>query len=229
MLLALVAAGWEEWPQWRIGGAAPLPAASLSRGRERLACPASGSRIAIYGDSHVAGNGGDTVPFGKVMQNTLRLRLTADLRGAGGDTAEMGEQRWLATAQPEADLVILAYGTNDAAPRGWLGDKEPVPIPRFTNALRRQIDFWQARGTQTVLMAPPPGSSSAMAKRLTPYRKAVATLGEERAIAVLDPAEAFARCTGSGKLLGYDGLHMSAAGHQCLGRWLAEQLCPGGS
>jgi lysophospholipase L1-like esterase len=229
LVLALVAGGWDEWPQWRIGGAAPLPAASLSSGRERLACPASGSRIAIYGDSHVAGNGGATVPFGRVMQKALRLRLTADLRGAGGDTAEMGEQRWLATAQPEAVLVILAYGTNDAAPRGWLGGKQPVPIPGFTNALRRQIDFWQARGAQAVLMAPPPGSSSAMAERLAPYRNAVSSLGKESAIAVLDPADAFARCAGSAPLLGYDGLHLSGAGHRCLGTWLAGQLCPGGS
>lgn len=228
LVAALVVAGWREWPQWRPGGARPIAASSLSHAKERLVCPATNTRIAIFGDSHVAGTGGDAsvVAFGRIMQAALPGSIKVDLWGAGGDTAAMGAQRWLGSAQPMAGLVILAYGTNDAAPRGWLRARQPVPLAEFEADLFRQISHWQDRGAQVALMVPPPGGSGAMADRLQPYRETVARVGVRQGLAVLDPAEAFAKCSASGPLLDYDGLHMSAAGHRCLGQWLAAQLCP---
>lgn len=223
----VVAAAWQDIPQWQADGTAPVAAASLTRGREQLSCPPPGSRIAIHGDSHVAGTGGGAPvkPFGRVLGTMLAPGVIVRLRGQGGDTALMGERRW-PVEHGSADLVLLAYGTNDAAPRGWLRAKRPVPVPAFAASLQRQIDQWQAAGAKVALLAPPPPGSTAMLRRIAPYRTAAAMLGERNGIAVLDPAEAFAACASAPALLRRDALHMTSAGHRCLGRWLAETLCP---
>lgn len=226
-LVALLVFSWRELPRWQFGGAQPVPATSVAWGQDLLSCPQDGSRIAIYGDSHVEGfrgtDGGK--PFGKVFEEALGQGVRVDLLGVGGDTAAIGEGRWLGR-QDGADIVIIAYGTNDAAPRGWLRPKKPVEVEAFKASLEKHIDRRRAEAAMIVLMAPPPPGSRAMLDRITPYRRAVAELGMARKIAVLDPANALARCTGTGPLLDHDALHMSAAGHQCLGEWLAEQFCP---
>lgn len=229
VIASLAVAGWREMPKWRVGGAHAVQATSVSAGKDRLVCPQSGSRITIIGDSHVAGTGGVATvePFGRIMERLLPGNITVELRGAGGDTAEMGARRWLNAPHPAGGLVILAYGSNDAAPRGWLVTRHPVPPGRFEAALIRQIATWQDGGARVIVMAPPPGGSPAMAERLAPYRQAAARVGVAASLSVLDPVDAFGQCTGSEPLLDYDGLHMSAAGHRCLGTWLAAQLCAG--
>lgn len=226
-LVALLVFSWRELPRWQFGGAQPVPATSVAWGQDLLSCPQDGSRIAIYGDSHVEGfrgtDGGK--PFGKVFEETLGQDVRVNLLGVGGDTAAIGEGRWLGR-QDGADIVIIAYGTNDAAPRGWLRPTKPVEVEAFKASLEKHIDRRRAEAAMIVLMAPPPPGSRAMLDRIAPYRRAVAELGMARKIAVLDPANALARCSGTGPLLDHDALHMSAAGHQCLGEWLAEQFCP---
>jgi lysophospholipase L1-like esterase len=223
----ITVASWREIPNWRSGGAAPIATASLTRGRGILLCPPAGSRIAIYGDSHVVGTGGarGVVPFGNVLEYALPAKAKVDLHGQGGDTALMGERRWRGT-QPAPSLVLLAYGTNDAAPRGWIGRKDHVPLVEYTASLQRQIDRWQTEGAQVALIVPPPPGSAAMLERIEPYRAAAAALGKRNGLAVLDPADAFAKCASEPALLDRDALHMSAAGHRCLGRWIAYTLCP---
>jgi len=227
LLFALLAAGWNELPHWRAGGAQPVRVPSVSWGRSLLTCPATGDQIAIYGDSHVAGTNENSavLPFGKVTQLALASRFTVDLFGVGGDTAGIGEQRWL-HAGSDGNLVVLAYGSNDAAPRGWLSSKRPVRIEAFAGSLQRQINHWRAEGSRVALLAPPPGGSESIAARMAAYRKAVMAVGHANSVPVMDPADAFAGCGTTEPLLGYDALHMTAAGHACLGKWLAEQLCP---
>lgn len=225
--IALIAVFWREVPRWRFGGAHPVYAPSVAWGKGLLSCPHEGSRVAIYGDSHVEGFRGTHArkPFGKVFEEALGQGVRVDLLGVGGDTAEMGGTRWL--GRPDsASIAIIAYGTNDAAPRGWLRTKQPVAIEAFKASLEQHIDRRRAEAATIVLMAPPPPGSRAMLDRIAPYRRAVAELGMARKIAVLDPADAFTRCAGTEPLLDHDALHMSAAGHQCLGQWLAEQFCP---
>ncbi len=225
--VALLAFSWRELPRWQFGGAQPVHATSVAWGQGRLPCPKDGSRIAIYGDSHVEGFRGtdEGKPFGKVFEEALGQGVRVDLIGVGGDTAAMGEARWL--GRPDgANIVIIAYGTNDAAPRGWLRPKQPVEVEAFKASLEKHIDRRRAEAATIVLMAPPPPGSSAMLDRIAPYRRAVAELGIARKIVVLDPANALSRCAGTGPLLDHDALHMNAAGHQCLGQWLAEQFCP---
>ena len=55
---------------------------------------------------------------------------------------------------------------------------------------------------------------------------AVMSVGKANGVPVMDPADAFAGCGTTEPMLSYDALHMTAAGHACLGEWLASQLCP---
>ncbi|MDZ4137985.1 MAG: SGNH/GDSL hydrolase family protein [Erythrobacter sp.] len=228
LLLGLVAALWQELPQWRLGGTQSIPASSVAHLLGNLVCPASGSRIAIIGDSHVAGSrmGEDSAPFGVVLEQSLAGRVKVVRYGAGGETAIDGEKRWLELDLPEANLVVLVYGTNDAAPRGWLGDKTTVPVDDYKAALNRQVALWRNRGVQVVLLAPPPGGSTAITRRLSPYREAAGAVGRSEKVAVFDPADAFTSCPSAQPVLVGDALHMNAAGHECLGTWLAHQFCP---
>jgi lysophospholipase L1-like esterase len=227
VLVGVLVISWKEIPRWRAGGADAVSGPSVSWSPVPQGCPANLKRIAIFGDSHVAGDraGESAVPFGKVLENELSGHVQVVLHGVGGDTAEMGERRWLGKAAG-GDLVILAYGTNDAAPRGWLRGKHPVAIEAFSGSLQRQIDHWRAAGNRIALLAPPPGGSSAIMERIAPYRETTMTVGKANGVPVLDPADAFASCKTTGPLLGYDALHMTSAGHACLGAWLATKVCP---
>lgn len=229
VLTGLASLLWPEVPAWRIAGTHSTPASSVGFANGPLGCPRAGAKIAVIGDSHVAGsrisNGGGKA-FGQVFALALGGRVTVNLHGVGGHTAAMGEQKWRERDLPGTDLVILAFGTNDAAPRGWLRGKQPVAIAAYSTALGHQITRWRARGQRVVLLAPPPGGSSAITARLQPYRRAARNVGRTNELTVLDPADAFASCPALQPVLGRDALHMNAAGHRCLGLWLARQFCP---
>lgn len=228
LMLGLLAALWQELPQWRLGGTQSAPASSVAYLVGDLGCPVSGTGIAIIGDSHVAGSrmGEGGAPFGVVLERSLAGRVTVVRYGAGGETALDGEKRWRGRSLLTADVVILSYGTNDAAPRGWTGDKSPVPVDDYKASLNRQITGWRNHGAQVVVLAPPPGGSTAITRRLSPYREAARAVGRSEKVAVLDPADAFASCPSAQPVLVRDALHMNAAGHKCLGSWLADQFCP---
>lgn len=228
VLLGLLALVRQEIPKWRIGGTHSTPASSVAHVPDPFSCPSDGMKIAIIGDSHVAGSGigGAEAAYGDVLQQALGGRVEVARYGVGGETAAGGEARWHGRDLPGVDLIILAYGTNDAAPRGWLASQSPVPVKDFNASLIRQIAGWRDRGIEVVLLAPPPGGSTAIARRLSPYREAAGVVGRSADAAVLDPANAFASCPSAQPVLAGDALHMNASGHQCLGRWLARQLCP---
>lgn len=221
----------DEIPQWGGGGTRSVVMATVDQNSDLLTCPEPGSSIAFHGDSLVAGGrmgeGADPSrdAYVHVLARHFGDGVSVEQRGWGGATAEMGAQRW---NNPElsGDIVVIAFGSNDAAMRGWLSTKEPVPLDDFAASLTRQVQFWRGEGRLVALMPPPPPGSDAMAERLAPYRETVAALGEQLDVAVLDPAGAFAQCEASGPLLTRDALHMNVAGHQCVGEWLVEQFCP---
>lgn len=231
LTFGLVVGLWSEIPHWRIGGTHSISTPSLTHSGRNGECPALETSIAMFGDSHVAGrnlgelDGRQGIPFGKALEEALGYRTTVSLYGVGGETAQLGEKRW-SDSETGAGLVIIAYGTNDAAPRGWLRERIPVPIDDYKASLSRQIAMWQARDRQVIVMPPPPGGSAAIMERLSPYRHAAAEVGKKMGAAVLDPADAFASCSAQQPILTNDALHMNAAGHQCLGKWLAQQICP---
>lgn len=226
--LGLAIAWWQELPRWRLGGTNNTEALSVTYLPKALVCPDAGTAIAIIGDSHVAGGRTESrgQPFGAVLEERLAGKVTVERYGIGGETAAGSEKRWRGRDLPKADLVILALGTNDAAPRGWLGRKAPVPVGKFKDSLARQIAGWRARGHEVALMAPPPGGSSAITARLAPYRMVVGELGRAAKVPVFDPVDAFAACPDDQPVLTHDALHMNASGNKCLGEWLANQFCP---
>jgi lysophospholipase L1-like esterase len=230
LLLAVGTMLLTELPRWQSGGARSMQVASAGIAAKSQTCPQQGATVAIIGDSHVAGSrsGEGAAAFGEVFEQALAGRASVVRFGVEGHTALAGEAAWQGRDLLDADLVILAYGTNDAAPRGWMRDKTPVPVADFKASLLRQIAAWRGRGHAVALLAPPPGGSPAIAQRLAPYRQATGEVGRASGIAVLDPADAFAACPSAQPVLVYDALHMNAAGHQCLGTWLAQQFCPAG-
>lgn len=225
--LALVATLWPEIPQWRSAGTRSMAAPSVAYGTGHLRCPEPDAAIAIIGDSHVAGvaaGGAPPARFGDLIAESLGRPATVALYGMGGHTAEMGENTWLSQAI-DADIVLLMYGANDAAPRGWLRTKRAVPVSAFAASLARQIAHWRAANSAVILVAPPPGGSAAIQDRLTPYRTAVHELGQAQNVPVIDPADAFAAAPSSQPVLTHDALHMNAAGHRALARWITTQMC----
>jgi len=223
--LAFVAL-WSELPAWRLGGAVSRTAVTVGLDPPGSLCPVGFDRIELRGDSLVIGArmGGKGSPYGAVLAQELGGGVEVLLRGRGGATAADGEAMWR-QASTDSDIVLLAYGTNDAATRGWLTGKRPVALRQFRESLLRHIRQARASGAQVGLIAPPPVGTRAMAERLQPYRLVVARLGREEGVPVFDPAEAFAGCRKREPLLSRDALHLNAAGHACLGGWLARELC----
>lgn len=230
VLLLAVVVLWPEIPSWRIGGTASQPMRAVSYDRVTAVCPAAGGLIELRGDSHVTGArmgapaGQTALPYGLVLERELGAGRRVILNGRGGAIAQDG----VALAKNNSarpDLLLIAFGTNDAAPRGWLRSQVPVPLQRFQAALAQQIVSAHAAGTTVALIAPPPTGSTAMNRRLAPYRSAVRELGERQGVAVLDPAEAFGPCHAEEPMLVRDALHLNQGGHECVGKWLAQKLC----
>lgn len=226
---ALTAFFHPEIPAWGLRGTTSYPVAPLSQDPGLSLCPRAGETIELRGDSLVAGarmgdRRGAGAAYGQVLKRELGDGASVVLRGVGGARASDG-----ATAAPAlsgaGDIILLAYGTNDAAVRGWIGGKQPVTLAAFRASLTAHVAEARRSGARVGLIAPPPVGSAAMAARLQPFREAVSDVGRRNDIPVFDPARAFAGCRGDEPLLLHDALHLNASGHACLGRWLAQRMC----
>lgn len=229
--LVLLAAGASlaalgELPAWRPGGARaaghdPLPPVSGT-----MAPLVPGATILCRGDSNVQGSGGwrpwGRTPAVRPWCDWLAQALGAQAinRGVGGDTVTMGLAR--SRARQPADMVILLYGANDAAVRGLLGPRQPVPLATFRTDLAAMIR--QHGAGRVLVLAAMPTASRAMERRIAPYRRAARAAAQAEGAAFLDPAEALG---GGSVVLDVDGLHLNAAGHRLVGLWLAERLAKG--
>jgi lysophospholipase L1-like esterase len=204
--------------------------AALDGGPAEHLCPSAGEVIELRGDSHVAGSrmgvpaGTTGRAYPQVMQEQFAFPVKVIASGVGGFTAPMAEQHWR-NSSAQGRIVMLAFGTNDAAPRGWLAAKQPVPVASFRASLTRQLARLRSQGARPALIAPPPAGSEAMNERIAPYRQAVAAVGKATGTPVFDPAEAIAGCADQQPLLVHDALHFNQAGHQCIGTWLARAIC----
>lgn len=218
-----------EVPGWRAGGTTGVTPPFVGFDSGSSLCPEDSQTVELRGDSLVLGmrmgrpeQAGS--PYGKLAERELGRGIRVVLNGKGGATAASGAASWMGS-KAEGQIVLLAYGTNDAAVRGWLSDKDSVQLTSFRESLSEHIRDAQIRGAVVALLAPPPVGSPAMADRLQPYRRAVELTGHEEGISVFDPAEAFAACRDQEPLLTMDALHLNSAGHACLGTWLAQRLC----
>jgi lysophospholipase L1-like esterase len=225
-LLLLMACGalwalWPEVPRWSGDGARAIGHDPLPPLAEQRLALSRGGGVLCQGDSNVRGKPRVAVPF--CTEFGLATGLKAELRGHGGDTTAEGAERWRDQGTTPADLVILLYGTNDAAPRSWLGGHMPVPPDRYRDALAALAISHREHGALVLVLAPLPAGSPAMERRLQPYRAAARAAAAHSGSLFLDPAPAFA-APAAQPALRRDGLHLNQRGHRALGQWLARQV-----
>lgn len=221
---------WEEVPAWRWAGTDALPIALVAHDGGTDLCPPPGGTIELRGDSLViarrmGSEPGENAPaYGKVLESRIGGKRRVLLNGRGGATSLDGAGIGAGTPI-RADLLILAFGTNDAAPRAFLGKRKPVPVARFEAAIEQQVAAAKSAGSTVALSAPPPTGSAAMNTRIAPYREALERLAVRLDVTLLDPAAAFSSCDARQPLLVRDALHINARGHACIGEWLATEIC----
>lgn len=210
-----------EVPRWTLRGAAmvlPEPLPPVVAGP--IAVPAEGT-ILFVGDSNTAGTriGGAAAAYPAVFAASFgmdaRIRVTAF---GGATVADMLDRK---VAGP-AVLAFIMLGTNDAATRGPLSDRLPVPQEAYKRRLSTLVRRLKTDGAQVVILAPPPVGTRAMARRLQPYRMAARDVAQATASRFRDPASAFVSPAEPG-LLHFDALHLSPEAQRNLGLWLAGQ------
>lgn len=225
--LALLFSG--ELPKWAVGGSRIAQDAILPPANVDTFHLWKGQTLIFVGDSHVLGSRSAHPrnrferSFPGLLQNALKLENSVHVFGAGGFTAEMGLHKWGQKAK--GDIIVVLFGSNDAAPRGFLSRSRPVPVDRYKIALRSIIRRQREAGGRTLVLAPPPAAARAMTRRLAPYRRAAREIAVAEGAAFLDPAEALASCK-AGVLFEYDGTHINQAGQSCIAVWLKGYLQP---
>jgi len=188
------------------------------------------ARIVCQGDSNTRGAGGNTLlgpkadvkPFCRWLGEALGGSVAITIRAIGGQTAGEGLAQWQDAGS--GDFVIVMYGTNDAAPRGWLsGDR--VPPANYAKALTAMIQQHRAQGAEVLVLAPLPAGATGIERRVAPYRAAARAAAVAGGAAFLDPVEAFPQ---DAVVLTSDALHLSANGQKLLGQWLAARIVAAG-
>ncbi len=177
--------------------------------------------IVIEGDSLVAGLRGrpdSGPPWPELLEQMLGGPRVIN-RGRGGHTAQAGEREW--QEAPCADVAILLYGANDAGVRGWLLRRSGIAVDVYKEAMNRIIDRHHQCGSKVVIIDPLPPGSTAMARRLAPYRKAALQVAQSKDVMFLDPVPAWHSVSAP---LQRDGLHLSAAGREALAEHVVSQF-----
>jgi len=226
-LAGAVAATWAlasgEVPLWTIGGTRlarhePLP----PLGRFPITV-AAGSTIRFEGDSDTWGSriGGPDFAYPAIFAKTANAGLDIRNHGRGGATAPFEPVSYPAETRPA--LGVIMFGSNDAASRGILASRTPIPYEDFRSRMVRLIRARQAEGSQVLVLAAPPAGGVAMDRRMAPYR----TIAREAAAATgahfLDPMGAY---TGhlDRVLAQYDALHLNREAQVLMGEWLARHI-----
>ena len=224
-VLALVGAvaWWSgEVPRWSHDGAQMIVPPPISPQEPFATAVPEGARVLFVGDSNTAGSraGGPDQAYPAIFAEAVGGKVAIVVHAFGGATAPEHAAR--AMPQGAFALAFVMLGTNDAAPRGILAAREPVPIARYRADLARIAARLQTGGGRVVILAPPPVGTRAMARRIAPYRLAAAEVAQRTGSAFLDPAEAFA---GSREhaLLRHDALHLAPEAQRILGLWLAAR------
>lgn len=217
-----------ELPQWHAGGSRIVEHRSLSPVGDYPITIAHKARLILQGDSNVRAR--PPVDDARALPALLRQRLGSSVevvvRSFGGDTVLLGARRWPIGTCP-GDLVILHYGTNDAASRGWMASRGPVPVPVYQARLAQLARKFTRTGARVLILAPLPAGARAMDRRIAPYRSAARRAAIEASVQFLDPVDAFNPEGIVEAELGYDALHLNASGHERLTGWLAQRIAIG--
>ena len=213
----------DEVPRWAIGGTRMVAHQLLEPvGEFPLSLPPD-ARIVVIGDSNSTARrlapGQQGWP--QQLQQLGPPAAAITNLSTGGATSLSAS-----TAHdpvPGGDLCIIMLGTNDAASRGLLADREAMPLDRFRAALGRIVTSCRAAEMEDiVILAPPPAGSAAMDRRIEPYRAAARAVAVRTGTGFLDPAAAFVHA--DEPMLQADALHLSAAAHAALASWLAAAI-----
>lgn len=209
-----------EVPNWQMGGALPVGAKPLAANGGRISL-SPGDLVVFEGDSNTAGGrvGGEDQAFPEQFRLVSGQSLRIENRAQGGTNVVI----WTPRPAQGARLVILMFGSNDAAPRGVFSDRMAVPPSTFRSRLRSAITRFREEGAQVLVLAAPPAGAKAMDERIAPYRLAARQVAESSGVMFRDPAEAFATSQ-SQPPLQYDALHLTKAGHRALAEWLAASI-----
>lgn len=217
----------DEIPRWRRGGADVVVHAPLVPVGTFPVRLASGKAIVILGDSNVSGSrvGGRDKAFPALLDAPDKVGAQVINLGRGAATAPSANT-WNHRSKPQ--LVIIMFGTNDAAPRRMLARKEPVPPSLYAARLTSLVETAFSRGAQVLILAAPPAGSAAMDRRIAPYRTAARKVAVQTGVHFRDPMEAFSSASskswGSSADLQRDGLHLGTDGQLRLARWLDQLL-----
>lgn len=215
----------DELPRWRNGGTNAIYHASLSPVGSFPLELSDRSSIYILGDSNTNGRGkiDQRAAYPAILAQHLRGVIEVKALGVGGDTAARGALRWNLKVR-KGDLVVIVYGTNDAAPRGWLSLKRPVALPAFRARLS-EIALRYRRSQANVLILPAfPTGSKAIERRLAPYRFAARDVAIAVGANFIDPVAAFQSASKQNAPLQKDAIHLTQHGHESIGKFLAENI-----
>lgn len=224
-VLVGVAAFNDEIPHWRADGADVIlhdPLAPVGSFPIQIA---RGASVVFMGDSNTKGRfpRGDGDPFPEALGNTLGNSLTVLNLGSGGAVTPYDGAAGVARVSA-GDLIVLAYGTNDAAPREWLSAKKQVPLATYQTRLESLATHYREQGTIVLILAPLPAGTTAMERRIAPYRNAARQAAVNAGCRFLDPAGALANAMPDRPPLQRDALHLNARGSLQVGKWLAGKL-----
>lgn len=231
-ILFLIAGGLflalrDEVPLWRAGGTDPVRRAPLPALGAYPIALAAGRPIVFLGDSNTAGTrtGGPHRVYPALLAVPARAALI-DNRAFGGATVPLVAQGLSPFSR--AQVVVVMLGTNDAAPRRYLGRRHPVALDDFRNRLTAVVRNAMSEGAKGLILAAPPAGSVAMDARIVPYRHAARDVAAQTGAYFYDPAASLngLKQEGAAFLL-YDGLHVSDAGQAILARWLDTLLVAG--
>jgi lysophospholipase L1-like esterase len=217
-----VAAWTGEVPRWSVGGSRMvLPDPLAAEPATPIPLPHDGV-ILFVGDSNTAGSkiGGSAFAYPTAFAKALPSTLSVKVHAFGGATVADLLQRPL--PQESVALAFVMLGTNDAATRGWLSEKQRVPIETYRSNLTQFSQRLHEGGARVVILAPPPVGSAAMARRLAPYRLVAKEVAQATSSDFRDSAAAFLPNPDSAYLQ-RDALHLTPEAQHQLGLWLAGQ------
>lgn len=220
--LALVAVlQRDELPQWRIGGSRIVLHEPLPHLGDMPVPLTGGAVVEFRGDSNLRVRGNHRAfGFPERVQQAADDRIdvrTVSLGGGG-----ISDALHLPLAGPKPALVVLMFGSNDAASRRALADRQPVPLAQYRAGMEAEIHRHQARRARVLVLAPLPAGAQAMDRRIQPYRVAARDAASNAGADFLDPMEAFSAC-GDCVLLGYDALHLVPEAHVRLADWIVQR------
>lgn len=211
-----------EVPRWTAGGTRMvLPDLLAAEPATPIPLPQQGV-ILFVGDSNTAGSkiGGSAFAYPATFAKALPSDRPVMVHAFGGATAADLLQRPF--PEKGVALAFVMLGTNDAATRGWLSDKQRVPVDTYSDNLAALVRHLRKAGARVVILAPPPVGSAAMARRLAPYRIAALEVAKATSSDFRDPAAAYLP-NPQDPYLQYDALHLTPEAQRALGLWLAGQ------